>query len=210
MSQRGKHGKLLFALVAVALAMVALSYAAVPLYRKFCSATGFGGTTQRVSFDAGDKTAREVAKPEVKDRWITVSFDGNVDASLPWEFGPDVKSVRVKLGEVTTVTYHARNKGSQPTVGTATFNVQPDKVGTYFDKIQCFCFTKQVLKPGESETLPVQFYIDPALADDHQSDDVQNITLSYTFFLAKDQSEAKSPSETKSNPSSPPSSKSVP
>lgn len=196
MKQLSKNGRLMAILVACVIGMIGLAYASVPLYRAFCNATGFGGTTQRVAFDKNSSSpsaAREVAKPETRDRWVTVSFDGNVDPNLPWDFAPDVQSVRVKLGEVTNISYHAHNRGAQTVVGTATFNVQPDKIGTYFDKIQCFCFTKQVLKPGESVELPVQFYIDPALADDHHADDVQNITLSYTFFLDKDQSKANPP-----------------
>jgi len=175
-----KNTKILFGLAAFVGLMIGLAYASVPLYSLFCRATGFGGTPQRVI----------AAAEQVKDRYITVSFDGNVDPALPWEFAPDVRSVRVKLGEETTVKYHARNRGAKAVVGTATYNVQPDKVGAYFDKIQCFCFTKQVLKPGEAAEFAVKFYIDPAMADDRRNDDVQNITLSYTFFLAKDQTKA--------------------
>jgi cytochrome c oxidase assembly protein subunit 11 len=185
-----KNQRLIMTLAVVAAFMVGVAYACVPLYSLFCKATGFNGTTQRVE--------APVAPAAAKDRWITVSFDGNVDGNLPWDFGPDVKNVRVKLGEQTTITYHARNRGAKTLVGTATFNVQPDKAGAYFDKIQCFCFQKQVLKSGESISLPVLFYIDPAIADDHQANDVQNITLSYTFFMSKDQDKAKPASETKS------------
>jgi len=195
MKQSGKNKRLLLILLCAPLAMMGVAYASVPLYRLFCSATGFGGTTQRVAVaEAGSSPATEavrpVSAPQVLDRTVTITFDSNVDSKLPWDFGPDVKSVTVKLGAITTINYHAHNRGTKTMVGTATFNVQPDKIGTYFDKIQCFCFTKQVLKPGESVELPVQFYVDPDLAKDHQADDVQNITLSYTFFLAKDQSEA--------------------
>jgi cytochrome c oxidase assembly protein subunit 11 len=201
MNRLGKNNRLLVILAACVALMIGVAYASVPLYRIFCKATGFAGTTQRVTFNPnGDPSdaqtpgsARTVSHPATRERWITVSFDSNVDSSLPWEFGPDQKTVRVKLGEVTNITYHAHNKGTAPVTGTATFNVQPDKIGSYFDKIQCFCFTKQTLQPDESVTLPVQFYIDPALADDSQADDVQNITLSYTFFRAKDQSDAHKP-----------------
>jgi cytochrome c oxidase assembly protein subunit 11 len=201
MKSPGKNTRLLLILLLCVVVMLGVAYASVPLYRLFCSATGYNGTTQRV-------TVAPAVQPQAVERWITVTFDSNVDQSLPWEFAPDVKSVRVKLGEVTNISYHARNKGAETTVGTATFNVQPDKVGAYFDKIQCFCFTQQVLKPGESVELPVQFYIDEALAKDHQADDVQNITLSYTFFLAKDQSKAHpvqdmNKMDMKSTPSSP-------
>ena len=205
--------RVLLILIAAAIGMIGVAYACVPLYRLFCAKTGYNGTTQRVTFDASGSPiapARSVTQPQTKDRYITVSFDSNVDSALPWDFGPDVKNVRVKLGEVTNITYHAHNKGTEPVVGTATFNVQPDKVGAYFDKIQCFCFTKQVLQPGESVTLPVQFYLDPALADDHQSDDVQNITLSYTFFRAKDQSEAHMPQDMSKMNMTPPTPTTVP
>lgn len=188
MRRKTRHRPIALILVACVVSMLGVAYASVPLYRLFCSATGYGGTTQRVS----------AAPVEVKDRWITVSFDSNVDANLPWDFGPNTPQVRVKLGEITTVTFHAHNRGTIPLVGMATFNVQPDKAGSYFDKIQCFCFNRQVLEPGQSAEMPVQFYIDPALADDHQSDDVTNITLSYTLFRAKDQNMATGNIEKKS------------
>jgi len=180
MRRAGRNKAMLLGAVACVAAMLGLAYASVPLYRLFCRATGFGGTTQRVVADAGF--------PKVRDRWVTMSFDGNVEPGLPWDFGPDVKSLRVRLGEIVTVSYHARNHGPRTLAGTAVFNVQPDKAGGYFDKVQCFCFTNQVLAPGESAELGVQFYVDPALADDRQTDDVHTITLSYTFFRAKDQS----------------------
>jgi cytochrome c oxidase assembly protein subunit 11 len=170
-------------LTVCAVAMVGAAYASVPLYRAFCRVTGFGGTTQRVDLSAQ-------AMPQARDRWVTVSFDGNVEPGLPWDFAPDLKNMRVRLGDVVIVAFHARNRGGKTLVGTSTFNVQPDKAGSYFDKVQCFCFTRQTLKAGETVELPVQFFVDPALADDRQTDDVRNITLSYTFFQAKDQSAA--------------------
>ena len=148
MGRKPNHTKLLLALLAMLAVMVALVAASVPLYRLFCNVTGYGGTTRRAELaPALPASAREV----------TVSFDGNVDPALPWEFGPEVKSVKVKLGAVTTINYKATNRGTQTLTGTATYNVQPDKAGPFFDKIQCFCFSKQTLKPGESEELPVQF-----------------------------------------------------
>lgn len=178
MKPLGRNSVMLLALVGCGVVMLGLAYASVPLYRLFCQATGFGGTTQRVTV---------LSQPQAIDRWVTVSFDGNVEPNLPWDFTPDVKKLRVKLGDVVIATYHAHNHGDRVMTGTASFNVQPDRVGSYFDKLQCFCFTKQVLKPGETAELPVQFYVDPALAEDRQTSDVQNITLSYTFFLAKEQ-----------------------
>ena len=180
MRRSGGHGPMAVGLVAFVLAMIGLAYASVPLYRMFCRATGFGGTPQRVA--DGSTVAGSAL-----DRWVTVSFDGNVAGGLPWDFAPDVKSRRVKLGDVVEVSYRAHNRGAKALVGNAVFNVQPDKAGSYFDKVQCFCFTSQTLQPGESAELPVRFYVDPAMAADRDADDVGNITLSYTFFLAKDQ-----------------------
>ena len=192
-----KNRRVMLLLAACVVAMIGAAYASVPLYSLFCRATGFGGTTQRVT--------QAQAHVATTDRYVTVSFDGNVDPALPWDFAPDVKSVRVKLGSVANISYHATNHGAKTIVGTATYNVQPDKSGAYFDKIQCFCFTKQALKPGETAELPVQFFVDPAMADDRENNDVQNITLSYTFFPAKDQnptqtSQANPPSPSAANP----------
>jgi len=176
-----RNKRLVALLFLSAVAMVGVAYASVPLYSLFCKVSGYGGTTQRVT----------AAATEVKERWITVGFDSNVDQNLPWDFKPETKSLPVKVGETYTVNYTAHNRGTETLVGMATFNVQPDKVGGYFDKIQCFCFSKQVLKPDQTATLPVQFYIDPAIVNDHDADDVQSITLSYTFFRSKDQNQVK-------------------
>lgn len=157
--------------------MGGIAYASVPLYRLFCSATGYNGTTQRA----------EKAPAETRERWVTVSFDTNVDSALPWDFKPEIHNLQAKLGETYTVKFHAHNLSDKTVTGMATFNVQPDKAGSYFSKIQCFCFDKQTLNPGQTAELAVQFYVDPAIADDKDTDDVQNITLSYTFFRAKEQ-----------------------
>jgi cytochrome c oxidase assembly protein subunit 11 len=182
--QDSKNRRLLTLLAVFVALMIGVAYASVPLYTLFCRATGFGGTPQRT------EKPLEVSKT-VEDRYVTVTFDGNVDSALPWDFGPDVKSVRVKLGEETTVKYHAHNRSTKTLTGTATYNVQPDKAGAYFDKIQCFCFTKQILKPRETAELAVPFYLDPSMADEKDYDEIKNITLSYTFFLAKDQDKAR-------------------
>jgi cytochrome c oxidase assembly protein subunit 11 len=168
------------ALVMVIGIMIGLVAASEPLYRMFCNATGLGGTTRNSM----------AAPAQTKDRVITVSFDGNVDPALPWDFAPETHSVKVKLGEEMLVKFRAHNHGPKTLVGMAVHNVQPDKAGIYFDKTQCFCFTEQVLKPGQSEEMPVQFYIDPEMAKDRSEDDVTNITLSYTFYLAKSQKKA--------------------
>lgn len=163
--------------------MIGLSFASVPLYSLFCRVTGFGGTTM-VATKAADR---------VLDRVITVQFNADVNNSLPWEFAPDQRSVDVRLGEAMTITYHARNLSDKAVVGTAAYNVTPDKAGQYFNKLQCFCFTEQRLEPGQRVEMPVNFYVDPALADDPEMADVKIITLSYTFFRAADQSAALPP-----------------
>lgn len=183
MNTSNKNTRVVIALVAMVGVMIGLVAASEPLYRMFCNATGFGGTTRRAV----------AASPTISSREVTVSFDGNVDSALPWDFGPEVRNIKVRLGQTVTVKYRAHNRSHAATTGTATFNVQPDKAGPYFDKIQCFCFTEQALKPGETVELPVQFYIDPAMADDPEDGDVQNITLSYTFFSAKDKNKTKPP-----------------
>ena len=157
--------------------MIAASYAAVPLYNWFCRTTGFGGTTQVASI-----TSAPVQK---LDRTIKVRFDSNVGPGLPWKFEPEQNSIEVKLGEVVTVIYHVTNQSARETWATAAYNVAPLTVGAYFQKINCFCFTEQHLKPGEKQDLTVVFYVDPALVKDADQDDLNTITLSYTFYPQK-------------------------
>lgn len=171
------HYRLILSLVGLVALMIGLAYASVPLYKIFCRATGFGGTTQQA----------QTAPARVLDRKMTVDFDANVDPALPWDFAPVQRSVTVRVGEPVTIAYRAHNRSSENVTGSATFNVQPDKAGSYFDKIQCFCFTQQTLKAGETVEMPVRFFIDPSIADDANANDVAHITLSYTFFLAKKQ-----------------------
>ncbi|NUB16363.1 cytochrome c oxidase assembly protein [Azospirillum brasilense] len=173
---RGKNRLFMAGLFGLVFGMVGLAYASVPLYALFCQVTGFGGTTQR----ADAAPARQV------DRVIKVRFNADVNQSLPWRFKPEQKELTVKLGEMGLAAYQAANRVDRPTVGTALYNVTPDKVGKYFNKIECFCFTEQVLEPGQSVDMPVAFFVDPALADDPAMEDVTTITLSYTFFRAKD------------------------
>ena len=172
-----RNGVVLGVLVGVTLGMVALSFAAVPLYKVFCRATGFGGTTQVAAQGAN----------QVLDRTIEIRFNTDVNAELPWSFRPNQRAVTLKVGETGMATFHAHNDSNEPVVGTAVYNVTPEKAGLYFDKIQCFCFTQQVLKAGEDADLPVAFFVDPAIGDDRNLDDVQVITLSYTFYKAKSQ-----------------------
>ena len=157
---------------AVVAGMVALSFAAVPLYQLFCQVTGFGGTTQR---------ADSVAGP-VLERTMKVRFDGNVGPGLAWEFKPVDHQMELKVGEQAQGTYRATNVSDRPTTGTATFNVSPPLAGAYFVKIECFCFTEQTLEPGQSVDMPVMFYIDPEIADDPDVARLGTITLSYTFY----------------------------
>ena len=153
-------------------AMVGAAYTAVPLYTWFCRVTGFAGTTQVATAAPG----------RVLDRKITVRFDANVVGGLPWKFEPERTSIEVRIGDVFTVMYHVTNESARETVGQAVYNVTPLTVGAYFQKINCFCFTEQRLKPGESRDMPVVFYVDPALARDSDQDQLDTITLSYSFY----------------------------
>ena len=163
----------------IALAMLGLGYASVPLYRLFCQATGWGGTPQRVS----EAQAGEIK--QVAGKTMVIRFDGNVASGMPWDFGPDQVTASIPIGERQMATFHARNKSARTITGTAVFNVSPDVAGKYFTKIQCFCFTEQVLAPGEEARLPVIYYVDPKILDDPDAADVQEITLSYTFNEAR-------------------------
>jgi cytochrome c oxidase assembly protein subunit 11 len=159
----------------VVVAMVGLAYASVPLYSLFCQVTGFGGTTQRA----------ETAPDKSIDRVMTIRFDANIAGSLPWVFEPVQRSMDVKVGVENFAYYRATNASSQDVTGTAVFNVTPDIAGAYFNKIQCFCFTEQTLKPGQTIDLPVSYFIDPAIADDRSLDGISTVTLSYTFYPAQ-------------------------
>ena len=152
-------------------AMVALSFAAVPLYRLFCQVTGFAGTTQVAASAPG----------AVGSKVVTVRFDANVAPGLAWQFVAP-KPVEVRLGQERLVAFTATNISNEPLLGTATFNVTPLQIGKYFNKIQCFCFTEQLLLPGESKEFPVSFFVDPSIIEDDDGKDVTAITLSYTFF----------------------------
>jgi len=158
--------------VAMLAVMGVLVYYAVPLYQLFCQITGYGGTTQ----------AALEAPGAVSDREITVSFDANVNPELPWRFRPVQREVTLPVGEERLAFYEAENTSDQLVVGSATFNVTPAKAGQYFVKIDCFCFTEQSLEPGQRVDMPVTFFVDPTILDDPNMDDVDNITLSYTFF----------------------------
>ena len=177
---RRRNRLILGSLFGMVAGMIGLTYASVPLYSLFCSVTGFGGTTQRA----------EQAAARVVDRKVTIRFNADTNSALPWSFKPEQKELVLKLGETGFAAYRAENRANKPTVGTAVYNVTPEKAGVYFNKIQCFCFDEQILEPGQVVDMPVTFFVDPSMADDANMDDVTTITLSYTFFRAKD-SEAK-------------------
>lgn len=163
-----------------AIAMLALGYAAVPLYRLFCQVTGFGGTTQRV----GEAQAATV---QVAAQTISVRFDGNVERGMPWAFAPSQVTQTVRIGQRTMAYYKARNEAKAAVTGIASFNVEPARAGKYFNKIHCFCFDRQTLAPGQEVDMPVQYYVDPAILSDPEAKDIEQITLSYTFHVADDQ-----------------------
>lgn len=172
----------LFALL-IAVAMLGMGYAAVPLYRLFCQVTGFAGTTQRAS-DADAAVAERLAK-SAGAKTISIRFDANVDRGMPWTFRPKQVTDRVQIGQRDMAVFEARNDSSHPITGSATFNVEPEQAGAYFNKIQCFCFTEQTLQPGQEVDMPVLYYVDPKALDDPNMKDVEQITLSYTFHEAK-------------------------
>jgi cytochrome c oxidase assembly protein subunit 11 len=171
-------------------AMVGLSFAAVPFYSWFCRTTGYGGTTQVAKAPPGQISARTV----------TVRFDANVAPGLPWRFEPERRTIDVKLGEVVTVYYAVTNQAARVTAGQAGYNVAPPTVGSYFTKINCFCFTEQTMQPGEKRDMAVVFYVDPKLAEDSEQDKLNLITLSYTFYPARvpDQAAVESATPAKS------------
>ena len=152
--------------------MVSLAYASVPLYRMFCQATGYAGTTQRAAAQSAT----------VSDVTVIVRFDANTAPGLPWSFEAVTQPMTVRLGETAVATYRATNNSAAITTGTAAYNVVPDQAGSFFNKLACFCFTEQTLAPGASADLPVQFFVDPAMAQDADGHRIKEITLSYTFF----------------------------
>ncbi|MCB9983824.1 MAG: cytochrome c oxidase assembly protein [Rhodospirillales bacterium] len=170
-----KNARLGLGILAVVIGMAGLAYASVPLYNLFCRVTGFGGTPQ-LSGQFPD---------QIIDRDITINFDADTASNLPWDFDPEQRTITVKIGQKGLMAFHAKNKADKPVAGSAIYNVTPLKVGKYFHKVQCFCFDEQILKPGEAVAMPVMFYIDPKMHEDRNMDDVQTITLSYTFFKSE-------------------------
>ena len=178
---KAHNKKVIFIITFVGMLMLSLSYAAVPLYDIFCRVTGFGGTTQIASSAPGS-----TGHPN-----INIRFESNITDSLNWDFYSKTKTVKIPMGEEKTIYYFAKNLSDEPIVGTATFNVTPAKAGQYFMKIDCFCFVEQLLNPGESMNMPVTFFIDPDLYKDENVQEVNEITLSYTFMKSMDQSKVE-------------------
>jgi cytochrome c oxidase assembly protein subunit 11 len=166
---RNTRTALLMALIVAA--MIGLAFASVPLYRMFCQFTGFDGTPQRAERAPGAVAGQ-----------VGVRFDANVHPGLPWRFEPQQTTVRVQPGAKTQIFYRAQNLSARKITGQAVFNVSPDQVGKYFKKIACFCFTEQTLKAGEAKDMPVVFFVDPAIKKDPDTKDIDEITLSYTFY----------------------------
>ena len=177
---RSRNGVTATILSFIVFSMVGLAFASEPLYRIFCQVTGYGGTTQVAAFNK---------KSLIGKNFITVRFDANVNKLLAWSFKPLQNKIKLRPGEQAIAFYEATNVSDKPIVGTAVFNVAPFKVGEYFNKIECFCFTEQVLMPGQTIQMPVTFFVDSAITKDRNTKDVNTITLSYTFFASDDQSE---------------------
>ncbi|WP_025898146.1 cytochrome c oxidase assembly protein [Sneathiella glossodoripedis] len=181
-----KSKRLAWTLCGVAVAMVGLAYASVPLYDLFCRVTGYGGTTQVASEESD----------VILDRKMTIDFDANTARDMAWEFKPVKRKMELQVGQTAIAFYEAYNPTDKPITGTATFNVSPQKVGQYFNKIECFCFTEQTLMPGQKIDMPVTFYVDPAIDEDVNAEEVTTITLSYTFFVADKEEESDAVDET--------------
>jgi cytochrome c oxidase assembly protein subunit 11 len=180
-----KNLRVAIAAAAVTVSMLGLSYAAVPFYKAFCKATGFGGTTQRADAAPSKSTTQK----------ITIRFDANTSGALPWEFHARQTEMTINIGDQALAYFDAKSFGDRPTTGSAVFNVTPPAAGAYFNKIECFCFTKHTLKPGEQDEFPVTYFVDPAILDDADGKGIREITLSYTFYPA----EADKTAEAKTN-----------
>ena len=171
----GRNLRVVLLAVAAVTGMTGLTFASVPLYKIFCGATGTGGTTQE---------ARGVNQYDlpILPREMNVQFNADISPGIPWTFAPLQKAVNVHVGEEKIIYYTATNNSDKPVTGRAVYNVAPAKMGLYFSKIACFCFTEQTLQPHQTVTMPVQFFIDPQIVKDAHLDEVKEVTLSYTFF----------------------------
>jgi cytochrome c oxidase assembly protein subunit 11 len=174
-AQRRNNNRVGLIALGVALAMLGVGYAAVPLYRIFCQVTGYGGTTQ-VADEAQAASVKTTGMP------ISIRFDSNVAPGMPWSFRPEQVTQQVRIGERNIAFYIARNDSDEPVTGQASYNVEPEQTAAYFNKIQCFCFTRQTLQPHEEVRMPVTYFVDPEMLDDKDAKGVEQITLSYTFY----------------------------
>ena len=156
--------------------MLGLTAASVPLYDLFCRVTGFGGTPR----------VADAAPDQATDRLVTIQFNADIGADLPWRFHPVERSITLPVGEERLAFYEAENRSDGPVVGRAVYNVTPHKIGSYFAKVHCFCFEEQPLQPGQRVEMPVSFFVDPAMLDDPDTSEVRQITLSYTFFIDRE------------------------
>lgn len=179
MSTEAQNKKVATLVLTIVVGMIGLAYAAVPLYDLFCKVTGYGGTTQRAM----------MVDAQVIDRDMKVRFNASVHRDMPWDFKPEQVSQAVKVGEQAIAYYKVHNPTNKTIKGTATYNVVPHKAGPYFAKIECFCFTEQELKPGESMVMPVTYFIDPLIDEDRNLQEVKEVTLSYTFFVLENDNE---------------------
>lgn len=172
------NGRIAWSCVATVAFMIGGAFASAPLYDMFCRVTGFSGTPLRAASAPG------VTDPD--EALVTVRFNADVAPGMPWKFQPVQREVKVRPGEETLIFYRATNPTARPVMGQASFNVTPEKIGQYFNKIACFCFTEQRLDPGQTVDMPVSFFVDPELLKDPKTRDVLDITLSYTFFRKED------------------------
>ena len=175
-----RHRAVAWTVAGVVVAMVGMAYAAVPLYQAFCRATGYGGTPRIVEKATESRGART----------LTVRFDTNIAAGLPWTLTPETPSIEAATGETKTVFFRVHNQSDKPVSGIAGYNVSPDQSGAYFNKISCFCFNEQTLAPGETAEWPVVFYLDPSLEKDETMAHVDSITLSYVLYASRRQPRA--------------------
>ena len=176
-SRLDQNQKVLVTCSAIVVGMVGMAYAAVPIYYMFCRVTGYGGTTQIAQYDSS----------AILDREVTVRFSASNARGFPWEFEPLQNQMTVRVGETALAFYRATNNTDRPVTGVASYNVSPFKMGPYFSKLECFCFTEQTLQPGESMDMPVIFFVDPLMDEEERLDDVTTLTLSYTFWQAGDE-----------------------
>lgn len=172
MHNKTSSSKIAWSIVLLVVGMMMLTFASVPIYNLFCKVTGYGGTVKYTP----------TASSKIGNRKIKIRFDANVDKNLPWQFKSEQEEVLVRVGENNLIFYTAENQSDKPIIGTAVYNVTPHKAGIYFNKIQCFCFEEQLLKPKQKMIMPVSFFIDSDIENDPNLKDVDTITLSYTFY----------------------------